>query len=273
MIKPTVLLILLMSVVGYIFCKNCHLTTIKFSKSNGYHTFLSSAGFGGGIFIFSSIIFWISICWSDAGFWSIPITYILSEVSHDILPNMYIPIWCLHFTQISIIALLLTLTLPKFLMTLAVKLTKQSKSDVKRAAFKKIANTDESPEFTSICFKSWEHGLPVAFTMSNKKVYIGIIAEGAGHLNDIIIIPLKSGYRCEAELRLEIVTHYEPVFREIESNLSNDKFDKFYITLPIREIIHANLHDFERRDLFRKYEHPKKKVSIKDKIQSFINLD
>lgn len=274
MIKPTILLILLISISGYIFCKNCHLTFLKFNKSSGYHTFLSSASFGGGLFALSFIMFWLLTLWANAGLWHIPITSFLVGAAHDVFPNMYIPVSYIHFTQISIIALLLSLLLPLLLMGIAVKLTGVSKFEIKRAAFKKIANTDDSPEFTSICFKSWEYGLPVAFTMSNNKVYIGIIAEGAYHVNDIMVIPFKSGYRCKDELRLELVTHYEPVFRELESKgktSSNDEFDMFQITLPIREIIHANLHDFEQIGLFQKHETQKKTEGIRDKIQALKN--
>ena len=273
MIKPTILLILLISISGYIFCKNCHLTFLKFNKSSGYHTFLSSASFGGGLFVLSFLIFWLLTLWANADLWHIPITRFLAGAINDVFPNMYIPATYIHFTQISVIALLLSLLLPLLLMRVAVQLTGVSKFEIKRAAFKKIANTDDSPEFTSICFKSWEYGLPVAFTMSNKKVYIGIIAEGAHHVNDIILIPFKSGYRCKDELRLEFVTHYEPVFKELESKIgtNNKDFDMFYISLPIREIVHANLHDFEQRDLFKKHETPKKTKSIRDKILELKN--
>lgn len=299
MIKPTILLILLMSVTGYIFCKTFHVTTLKFSKSSGYHTFLNSASFGGGLFIFSFIIFWLLTLWSNAGLWHLSITSILIHAVNDVLPNMYVPLFYIHIIQISIIALLFALLLPKFLIWYAAWLSGKSESLIRRYTYKKIANTDDSPEFTSITFKSWETGLPVAFTMSNRKVYIGVIIEGANHINDIIVLPLKSGYRCKDEQRLELVTHYQPVFTELKEarvkleskqkaeneaypkpksgpkkeskNTPNKDLEKFYITLPIREIIHANLHDFKRRDLFQKHETPKKTTGIRDKIQALKN--
>lgn len=273
MIKPTILLVLLMTIVGYIFCKRFHVTSFKFSKSSGYHTFLGSASFGGGLFLFSFFIFWLLSLWAEAELPYIPITALLSKIIHDVLPNMYIPVFYIHATQISMIALLLSLLLPKFLIWFPAWLSGKTQSLIKRYAFKEIASSDDSPEFTSITFKSWELGLPVAFTMSNRKVYIGIIAEGAYHVNDITLIPLKSGYRCKEEQRLELVTNYEPVFKELETKggTSNDEFDMFHITLPIREIIHANLHDFKQRDLFQKHEIPKKTKGMRDKIQALKN--
>ena len=56
MVKPTIVFILLVSIAGYIYQKRCHFTYIRFNKSNGYHTFLTSAATGGGLFLLSAII-------------------------------------------------------------------------------------------------------------------------------------------------------------------------------------------------------------------------
>ena len=124
-------------------------------------------------------------------------------------------------------------------------------------AYSKIADTDDLSEFSSLFFLSNETGIPIAFTLSNRKVYVGYAFHGAKHLNDIMVLPFKSGYRCDDELRLELVTDYQPIFDYLLKNEEDDGA-RFLITIPIREIVHASLHDFGYKDLFKEHEVPKK---------------
>jgi len=259
MIQPTVLVTLAITIIGYIFCDRCHITTHKFRKSNGYHTFLNSAGYGILILFFSTIIFWLITCLAERGWLIFSVTGFTHSVLASTLPDVYIPTYSIHFIQIALIGLVISFTLPKILLHLAARLNKVSVQDVIEASFKKIASTDDSPEFSTIYYQSWDHGLPIAFTMKNRKVYIGYIVCGAQHMNDVLILPLKSGYRCNDELRLEIITDYQPVLEDLEQNGDGDELTKFFICLPIREIAHANLHDFGLADDFARNEKPKVK--------------
>ncbi|MEC4088123.1 hypothetical protein [Pseudoalteromonas rubra] len=87
-------------------------------------------------------------------------------------------------------------------------------------------------------------------------------------MNDFMVLPLKSGYRCKDELRLELVTNYASAWSDIEAS-NKDKpeanksdevvldLEKFLINIPVREVVHANLHDFEYKEHFENNEEPK----------------
>ncbi|MDG2881785.1 hypothetical protein P7M59_28240, partial [Vibrio parahaemolyticus] len=107
-------------------------------------------------------------------------------------------------------------------------------------------NDPESSEFTELFFRSLEFGLPILFTMSDRKVFIGYITSmNIFDFNDIHIRPILSGYRHKDSLKLILVTPYKDVFDTLKKN--NDGFDEdaFTVTLPLREILHAHLYDFE----------------------------
>ncbi|WP_368485462.1 hypothetical protein ABZP26_05780 [Pseudoalteromonas sp. SD03] len=257
MVKPTVFIILLISIVGYIFCKNSHFTSPKFSKSNGYHTFLLSACYGSGIFVLAFVLYWLCNSDSDNYFFVGFLSPLLINIFNDIAPSIYVPFWFLNFVQVSLIALSLSFVTPWIFLLLAMLFSKSTKADVMYGAFSKIADTDDLSEFSSLFFLSNETGIPIAFTLSNRKVYVGYAFHGAKHLNDIMVLPFKSGYRCDDELRLELVTDYQPIFDYLLKNEEDDGA-RFLITIPIREIVHASLHDFGYKDLFKEHEVPKK---------------
>ncbi|MEJ6476787.1 hypothetical protein [Pseudoalteromonas piscicida] len=283
MIKPTVLLVLLVTIVGYVFCIRCHLTNPKFSKSNGYHTFLNSAVWGAILMIVATVILYYFNCFDNqTGFFTNGIMTILRTV----FPQVYFPQYGINLTQIALSALALSFLIPFLLMSIAMRIARGPRQYVQALAFKKIAHTDDSPEFTNILYQCWDIGLPIAFTLSNGKVYIGYPFTGGTHLNDIMVLPLRSGYRSKEENRLEIVTNYEPVWDELEDEMLEalegeleDKaidelvdeaevnLHKFLISIPIREIVHANLHDFEYKDKFSKYE-----VSQKGELNEKVDI-
>ncbi|NRA78042.1 MAG: hypothetical protein HRU18_07525 [Pseudoalteromonas sp.] len=270
MIKPTVFIILLISIVGYIFCKSSHFTSPKFNKSNGYHTFLLSACYGCGIFVLAFFIYWFCHSSSDKEFFVGFLSSTLINVFKDLAPSIQITFWLLNFIQISIIAMLLAFTLPWFFLGIAMLITKSTPTEVLYGSFSKIADTDDLSEFSSLFFLSNETGIPIAFTLSNRKAYIGYPFHGAKHLNDIMILPLMSGYRCTDELRLELVTDYQPIFDYLLNNEEDDGA-RFLITIPIREIVHASLHDFGYKDLFKEHEVPRKDDKNKSLFSRLLN--
>lgn len=266
MVKPTILIILLISIVGFIFCKNCYFTSPKFNKSNGYHTFLNSASYGSGIFIISFLGYWYFQPKLEDAFFIGFLSKCLLEIFRDLAPSIHTPLWFLNFIQVSIVALALSFILPFLFLLIAMLITWSTPMEVRRGAFKKISETDDTPEFSTIYFTSNEKGHPIAFTLSNRKVYVGYAVHGAKHLNDIMILPFKSGYRCDDELRLELITDYEPIFEYIMNSEDLD-VGKFLVSIPIREIVHASLHDFGYKELFKKHEVPKKE----EKMPNFLS--
>jgi len=266
MVKPTIVFILLVSIAGYIYQKRCHFTYIRFNKSNGYHTFLTSAATGGGLFLLAAIILGYFFPYNDEVLNSNILTSSLTIFFKTIAPSITPPVWFVNFTQISIFAIILSFCIPFILSGLAMLITWSDLDTVNRGAFRKLSDTDDTPEFTSIYFESCEYGLPIAFTLTNRKVYIGYIIFGAKHQNDIMVLPLKSGYRCTEELRLEIVTDYIPVVNYIINNEGTVDVDRFLVAIPVREIAFASLHDFGYKDLFNKHEVPKKEKGLLKRV-------
>ncbi|KZN53296.1 hypothetical protein [Pseudoalteromonas luteoviolacea] len=270
MLKPTVILVLTFTIIGYIFCSRNYLTKPTFRKTSGYHTFILSAAWGIGLWLVSALLFGLTtlvfflLSW-ESGL----IAPLLTHFIQVIFPNLYVPLYAIHSFQISIIALFLALKGPSIILHFVAKMTGESEDNVANAVYYSLSATDDTPEFTQITTRSMTVGLPIAFTLSNSKVYIGYPTEIAFHMNDIMILPLKSGYRCENEQRLELVTDYVPVWDDIREELSASQeeevdldLDRFLINIPVREIVHANLHDFHYRKNFEKYERPKKKSYI-----------
>lgn len=71
----------------------------------------------------------------------------------------------------------------------------------------------ESPLDHLLYMAQWER-VPVILTMSNRKVYVGYVSEcaepvqSAGANQEIILLPLKSGFRDEKTLKVSITTYY-----------------------------------------------------------------
>ncbi|MCR9664497.1 hypothetical protein [Vibrio parahaemolyticus] len=63
--------------------------------------------------------------------------------------------------------------------------------------------------------------------------------------NDIHIRPILSGYRDKTDLTLKLVTPYKDVFDSLKKDDDGFDEDAFTVTLPLREILHAHLYDFE----------------------------
>lgn len=271
MIKPTVILIMIVSVTGYFFASRCHLTAPKFAKTDGYHTFLTSALYGSLLLILSTLIYsLITFIFSGVnsfvewltgltpyGFSLPSFRDMLRSYIEFVFPNTYVSDVVISCMLIVSVSILLTFLLPRKLIKVGMKLTNAAENELRWNIFKKLQNTEYTNEFTSLLVRSIDTGLPIAFTLSNRKVYIGYAFITANHSNDITVLPLKSGYRCDKELRLINVTDYNPVFEEMKKIEGEDKsLQKFLISLALREIVHANLHDFHYGPTFKKYELP-----------------
>lgn len=168
-----------------------------------------------------------------------------------LLPHTAKQIEILNLVAVLIITLLLSLILPVIYNKIA---------DVKSDGFalinewKKVSDSDDSPEFFNLCIKSIELELPIAITLSNKKVYIGYLRTFGVKANDISILPLRSGYRSDTTIDYEQVIDYIPVVESILEN-ANPKArknvqDTFIVSIPHREIVHASLYNFEYQKHF-----------------------
>ncbi|MCF2861467.1 hypothetical protein ABMY44_04760 [Pseudoalteromonas sp. Cnat2-41] len=271
MIKPTVLLLLVFGICGYLILSQNYKTRFSYLRSSGYHTFFWSTSVGLVLFIVSAFVFWCAIqvatCFDikfDFGRWLLNSAFQVYDVESETVATF----------NISAISLALSG------LYASVKFFMPGRTEKLKKEFVKDA---DSPELTRLFGFSSHTGIPVLFTMSDRKVFCGYIYEmqAAIHTSDIHILPVFSGFRDEKNLSLKKVTMYREVVNlvnranmakaedelivagmpielaktYVEVNSENyESWDKFTIALPLREIIHAHLHDITHEEDFRREE-------------------
>lgn len=238
-------------------------------RSSGYHTFFSSSTAGLLLTFIASLLY----------FWLISLGYhsnVDNSWGKSFLNQTFLTVFdssTVAMFEISFITLILSQLLPWLWYF------PQDKAVLLREEFFKDA---ESPEFTKLFYRSSLTGVPVLFTLSDRKVYIGYIYEmPIKPFTDIYVLPMFSGYRCKTELKLKKVTPYKPIVdqleaeerRKVTSALQAQGFKSedtkafvdehlnqkniwanFIVTIPLREIVHAHLHDFDHEDMFKQHE-------------------
>lgn len=244
MIKPSVVFILILCIAGYNFLSKIPEYNLKLQRSNGYHTFLLSAG--GGLLLFAVSCVLYVICFKLANFVGVYPSlgkYLLLDIFLCDATKAEIALF-----DISSFSLLFSFLIPRYYWG--------NKTERRMRQLVHFSGDSESPEFTQLFFRSLRFGVPILFTMSDRKVYIGYITEvHATKFNDVIILPIFSGYRTKDELRLVPVTPYQAVLDDIENEAEKEiDFDIFAVALPLREIVYAHLHDFKYYEKFKEKE-------------------
>ncbi|PAY02306.1 hypothetical protein CKO50_05505 [Pseudoalteromonas sp. HM-SA03] len=253
MIKPTVLLILLLTACGSLFLRKLPGTTTKYNNSSGYHTFIMAA-FAGMLLFGISFILVSTVAHCD--FAQTIGSWFSSSVS-ILLPSLGNDTDSLNLISVCIVSLIIAFAYPK--LVVAIYKARYKKSPYLEQ-WKVDARDKETPEFLSLFFDATDLKLPIAFTLSNRKVYIGYVIQFGVNCNDVHVLPLVSGYRHEKTLDLVKVINYQSVIKEFDKNkpkhLDDGKLQhlndhdrrrylikKFSISIPLREIVHANIHD------------------------------
>lgn len=268
MIKPTIIFILVITIAGHIYRKTNYKLYPKYDASKGYHTFLLAATTGFTIFIcsymFVTVIAKYSLSQTIGKWFSSQVSVLSPTVGNN--PE-----------SVNIISvIILTLLFSWFIPMVKYKIARKRRENPLLNSWKKAARKDLTPEFTHLAFNSWEYGLPIAFTLSNNKVYIGYISEIGIDSNDIHLLPILSGYRCDAKKDLIYLIDYKPVIEHIlneECEATGENIDskskmgvykKFAIAIPHREVVHANLHDTSYKKHFDQHRYDRKETTPTD---------
>ncbi|MDF5461386.1 hypothetical protein P3710_20440 [Vibrio parahaemolyticus] len=305
MIKPTILLLLILGISGYLYLHGVAKYHYRLYRTNGYHTFFRATAYG-LLFFFLAIPLndtfqWlgklIGIQW-DLGTWVLKSFSLESKHSDATLINISFIAIAIGFSYPKFYYICSTFKIGQKVNILSVKrlvsLLDHFISRVKRNRESDLLNEFlgdvESPEFTRLIKKSRDLSLPILFTMSDHKVFIGYLYEFTGGtlINDLLILPLQSGYRCEKTKKLNIVTRYVDVVRQIKKDeleefkkllmkedpeltleecerivsyglLDSQKIDPeelepYLVAIPYREIVHAHLHDIDLLLTFQQHE-------------------
>lgn len=255
MIKPTVLLILLLTVSGSLFLSRFPATLVKYSNSSGYHTFIMAAF--AGIFFF--VISYILTTLTAATAFAQNVGRDFSEFVSILLPALSADASSLNLISVSILSMLLAYFSPIIIIMF---LTKVLKKDPILEAWEQDARQKDTPEFTSLFFNAVKLEMPIAFTLDNRKVYVGYVIDFSTQGNDFLVLPLVSGYRDKDTLDFKRVINYEKVIQsivngELKEFSPHERREyltkKFAISLAYREVVHANIHDMRYYNDFMKH--------------------
>ena len=241
MVRPvSLLLVLVLCLSGYFLLYRTHYKYHQLRRSNGYHTFLMSSGAGLLLLFLAIFVYFIGQqIYQLTGFsWSLA-----KCILYDILQTN---------ASTSDVALLdISMVMGCLSLLLPTVIYRGSVDNFYSELLTSYENDPESSEFTELFFRSLEFGLPILFTMSDRKVFIGYITSmNVFDFNDIHIRPILSGYRTQKKLRLKLVTPYQDLFESLGDEGSEFDEDVFTVTLPLREILHAHLYDFTYQDDF-----------------------
>ncbi|MBB1338217.1 hypothetical protein [Pseudoalteromonas sp. SR44-2] len=284
MIKPTVLLLFVLGISGYSILTHWHKTHFSLQRSSGYHTFFKSTLLGLIIFGLTALVYLAIVMIGkhfqvtfDLGYWFLENAFLLKNIDTETVALF----------DISILTFLFSIILPRVYYLF------KNRAGLLKDEFLKDA---DSPDFSRLFGYSIKKGLPVLFTMSDRKVYIGYIYEAQAKVDtsDVYILPVLSGYRSDTDLALIKVTPYEDVVslineqnkvdatnKLIEGGLSSEQaktalvkepdlyesWYQFIVGLPLREIVHAHLHDLTHEDAFKNEE-----LKVKPKIIRVKNM-
>ncbi|CAK2025758.1 conserved membrane hypothetical protein [Vibrio crassostreae] len=248
-IKPSVLIVFVLCIAGYLYLKGNPKTELELNRTSGYHTFLWSASWGIGVFLRAILLYLVGMLFYELTGLSFSLGHLfLNGLLQCDVEHSYVVIFDLSIVSIA---------LAPVLSRLSFFFSSYTRNE---ALLNYFAIDPETPEFTRLFFKSFEFGLPILFTMSDRKVYIGYVTEiHAKDFNDVNIIPIFSGYREKDTLELVPVTPYRGIISDVEDDKKEHlNLEAFSVSLPLREIVHAHLHDFR---YYKKFKHEERRIS------------
>jgi hypothetical protein len=113
--------------------------------------------------------------------------------------------------------------------------------------------------------RSARRAMPVSVTLKTRKVYVGFvtgIVDPTINRQHIGLLPLRSGYREETDLRLVLNTDYTAVYGKIIHTFSSsvpdldENMKDFIIVFPVAEVQSVNIFDNEAYRVFQETSQP-----------------
>mgnify|MGYP003149222041 FL=1 len=109
-------------------------------------------------------------------------------------------------------------------------------------------------DFSSLIAYVTREILPIAITLENRKVYVGLVARSAEPQHDsahITLLPLFSGHRDEHDLAMKLTNTYTEVFdvisdaTETDVEIDIESLKNFYLIAPLDRIDIAHVFNYE----------------------------
>lgn len=124
----------------------------------------------------------------------------------------------------------------------------------KRAAVQRAIYALNS-DLDIVLLRAMEANMPVSLTLGHGKVYVGYVTGSIepGEKREMLrVLPLVSGYREGAEMKLKFTTWYISIYQQINSqNLAHLRPELFEIVLPLSEVKSVNLFDINAYNAFQ----------------------
>jgi hypothetical protein len=125
-----------------------------------------------------------------------------------------------------------------------------------KALMKEYGRLSQSDGLEHLLFQSMQDDLLVLITLKSRKVYVGIVQQPRflhGDLENVVIIPMLSGYRDKDSLAFQISHSYREYYdkhdiREAEGRLT---LSHFRTVIPTAEIESASLFDLQTYTQFQ----------------------
>lgn len=126
-----------------------------------------------------------------------------------------------------------------------------------------LARAIKHDDFEQLLNEAVSRTLPIALSMSSRKVYVGFVMQTFDPAHDrkwIKILPLVSGYRDKDNLQIQFVTNYHDAYGRVDPAQPDARLagplrhlapKDFGIVLPVDNIESANLFDLEAYKRFK----------------------
>lgn len=236
-------MLLLPLIGGYFFVKNCILTSYEVARESGHRLYFRAA-FAGFVLLVTALLAYSTLAAFDSfhtqlGKW-------LATLSGPVLANDSTPS-DLDALAICTVALLLGVFgwRPLNYLLPSEKLLQRAVRD---------------HDVERLLLNALRRGMPVAVTMENRKVYVGFLTTTVDPLQPrrtISLLPMRSGYRDNADGTLRFTTDYHQLFAtelDQQEQLKHLNLDDFEIIVPADRVQSISLFDFEAYEAFAREE-------------------
>lgn len=223
--KVVPLIIIIAACAGYLFCDKCIKYKYIFPREDGQRFYIKAVTFGFPFVLFALLV-------NEFVFWlpqhtPFPTLFDLSKEEGAIYANLFALIyaWLAARTYNRVVG--------------------------EKGRLEHFSKAMLADDFDAVLWRSMSSFQPIAVTLENRKVYVGLVADGLEPGNDaksyLTILPLLSGHRVSDTLQFIISAAYEPVLDLLNSlpdgveNQTTRELEAYYISFPRSKIISLHL--------------------------------
>ncbi len=219
------LLIISAACAGYLFCDKCVRYKYIFPREDGQRFYIRTVTYGFPIVLFALLINEV-LFWFPAHEYT-PALITLSKEEGALYAGVFAPLYGWLGASIYNLAI------------------------GESGRFEHFQKALMADDFDSILWRSMSTFQPMAVSLENRKVYVGLVADGfepsTSPNSYLTIVPLLSGHRNPDTLQMEITAVYEPVLELLENlpygeeDYQPEELEAYYIAIPRTKIVSLNL--------------------------------